>query len=91
MSVVRPSRPIQATGKSVSLGLPFSGLWPTMPPLQARHPARRIAADGRLTDRGRGLIAIQAAAECTVKGAEPTHHGRSPQTDEAERGVVGLI
>jgi Sigma-70 region 2 len=43
---------------SLKLGLPFSGLWPTMPPLQARHPARRNAADGRLTDRGRGLTAI---------------------------------
>jgi hypothetical protein len=58
-----------------------------MPPLQARHPARRIAADGQNMDRGRGLITIQAAAERTVKGAEPVSlNGR-----ETERGVVGLI
>ena len=63
----------------LSLGLPFFERWPTMPPLQARHPARRNAADGWLTDRGRGLMAIQAAAESTDKRAEPTHHGRSPQ------------
>ena len=78
-------------GKSLSLGLPFFGLWPTMPPLQARHPARRIAADGRLTDRGRGLMAIQAAAKSRSREAEPTHQGRLPQTDEVKRGVVGLI
>ena len=36
-------------------------------------------------------MAIQAAAESTDKGAEPTHHGRSPQRHKCRRGVVGLI
>jgi hypothetical protein len=44
--------PPQAIHKSLSLGLPFSRLWPRMPPLQARHPARRIAADGRIAVAG---------------------------------------
>ncbi len=41
---------------------------------------------GGWTDRGRGLIAIQAAAKCTVKGAEPTHQRLLSPTDKVRRG-----
>ena len=39
----------------------------------------RIAADGRLRDRGRGLTRSRQRLKVIDKGAEPTHHGRSPR------------
>ena len=73
------------------LALPFFGHWPTMPRLQARQPARRIAADGRLGDRGRGLIAIQAAADGKFRGAHTNPPRALDPEDEARRGSACLI
>ena len=80
-----------AGSTSATLALPFSGRWPTMPPLQARHPARERGGWTAHGWRSRVDRDPGGGGERVTKGSGANPRWPLSASGRGERCLVGVI